>query len=85
VALSGAFSISGEEGAETAVPGELAEFDEAEGLAIIDGSPRFGNGQAFFSLNPTSAPTLDRTGLLLGIALLLGVAALGLRRANAAR
>ncbi|MBI1813561.1 MAG: hypothetical protein HYR72_01140 [Deltaproteobacteria bacterium] len=85
VALSGAFDISGEEGAETAVPGDLAEFDEAEGLAIIDGSPRFGNGQAFFSLNPTSAPTLDRTGLLLGIALLFGVATFGLRRANIAR
>ncbi|MBI1813560.1 MAG: hypothetical protein HYR72_01135 [Deltaproteobacteria bacterium] len=85
VALSNAFSISGEEGQETGVPGDQAEFDEAEGLAIIDGSPRFGNGQAFFSLNPTSAPTLDRTGLLLGIALLFGVAAFGLRRANVAR
>lgn len=64
VAAVNAFDIDGEDGAESGLAGDQVEFDEAEGLAIINRSPRDTTGAALFVALPRPTPTLSSMGLV---------------------
>jgi len=67
-------------GNSSATTGEQIEFGDVEGLAILNGSPRFADGTSFFRGSSAAVPALGRDGLLAASALLLLLGAVSLRR-----
>jgi hypothetical protein len=58
IAVGSSTTISGEDGSESADTGEFGEFDEAEGMAILNGTPMFNdsNNTPMFATSFSGTP-----------------------------
>lgn len=60
IALGSPATFAGEDGSESGAPGAQVEFDDAEGVALMTGTPHFNDANAtpFFATVPSSNPLI---------------------------
>jgi hypothetical protein len=78
-------AFNGEALPDTGDTGDPVDFDEAEGLATIETTPRFSDGTALFANTGTNAPLVSSSGLIGCVALLMVAGLASLRRLRAPR